>query len=134
MSVLVWVLMGLAIWHFTVWIPDRFWGGIVGAFFGALIGSVLIGLIVNGFSVPSRDDTDLAVARAIVELCQVLGRYCVAEGVETAEQFHLLADLGVDAFQGWLFGHPAPPAEFAELVARGVVDVPARPSSPAAGS
>ena len=62
MAVLVWVMMGLAIWHFTVYLPDRFWGGIVGAFVGALIGSVLLGLIVNGFSVPSRDDTDLVQA------------------------------------------------------------------------
>ena len=52
MAVLVWVMMGLAIWHFTVYLPDRFWGGIVGAFVGALIGAVLFGLIVNGFSVP----------------------------------------------------------------------------------
>ena len=37
-------MMGLAIWHFTIWLPDRFWGGIVGAFVGALIGAVLFGL------------------------------------------------------------------------------------------
>ena len=28
-------MMGLAIWHFTIFLPDRFWGGIVGAFLGA---------------------------------------------------------------------------------------------------
>ena len=39
MGMLVWVMMGLAIWHFTIFLPDRFWGGIVGAFLGALIGS-----------------------------------------------------------------------------------------------
>ena len=32
MSMLVWVMMGIAIWHFMVFVPDRFWGGIVGAF------------------------------------------------------------------------------------------------------
>ena len=36
MGVLVWVMVGLAIWHFTMFLPDRFWGGIVGAFLGAL--------------------------------------------------------------------------------------------------
>ena len=36
MGMLVWVMMGLAIWHFTVFLPDRYWGGIVGAFFGAV--------------------------------------------------------------------------------------------------
>ena len=59
MGMLAWVMMGLAIWHFTIFLPDRFWGGIVGAFLGALIGAVLFGLIVNGFTVPGRHDTDL---------------------------------------------------------------------------
>ncbi len=36
MGMLAWVMMGLAIWHFTIFLPDRFWGGIVGAFLGAL--------------------------------------------------------------------------------------------------
>jgi hypothetical protein len=62
MAVFVWVMMGLALWHFTVFLPDRFYGGIVGAFLGALIGSVVVGLLANGLSVPSRDDTDLAQA------------------------------------------------------------------------
>ena len=62
MAVLAWVMMGLAVWHFTVWLPDRFWGGIVGAFLGALVGSILFGLIVNGFAVPGRDDTNLLTA------------------------------------------------------------------------
>ena len=35
MGALVWVMMGIAIWHFTIFIPDRFWAGIVGAFIGA---------------------------------------------------------------------------------------------------
>jgi hypothetical protein len=62
MGVLAWVMMGLAIWHFTVFVPDRFWGGIVGAFVGAIIGSVLFGLIVNGLAVPGRDDTHIGTA------------------------------------------------------------------------
>ena len=37
MSMLVWVMMGIAVWHFTVFVPDRFWGGIVGAFLAASI-------------------------------------------------------------------------------------------------
>ena len=32
MNLLVWVMMGIAIWHFAVFVPDHFWGGIVGAF------------------------------------------------------------------------------------------------------
>ena len=59
MGMLAWVMMGLALWHFTIWLPDRFWGGIVGAFVGALIGAVLFGLIVNGFHIPGRHATHL---------------------------------------------------------------------------
>jgi hypothetical protein len=59
MGLLGWAMMGIAIWHFTIFLPDRFWGGIVGAFVGALIGAVLIGLAVSGFTVPGRHDTDV---------------------------------------------------------------------------
>jgi hypothetical protein len=62
MSILVWVMMGIAIWHFTVFLPDHFWGGIVGAFIAAIIGAVIIGLIVNGFAVPGRHDTHIGQA------------------------------------------------------------------------
>ncbi len=31
MAALVWVTTGMAIWHFTVFLPDRYWAGIVGA-------------------------------------------------------------------------------------------------------
>jgi hypothetical protein len=55
-------MMGLALWHFTVWLPDRYWGGIVGAFLGALIGAVVFGFLVNGFSVPGRHATDVGTA------------------------------------------------------------------------
>ena len=51
MGVLGWVMMGLAIWHFTIFLPDRFWGGIVGAFVGALVGAVVVGLIIYGVKV-----------------------------------------------------------------------------------
>jgi hypothetical protein len=59
MGMLVWVMVGLAIWHFTIFLPDRFWGGIVGAFCGALLGAVIFGLIVNAGAVPGQHDTNL---------------------------------------------------------------------------
>ena len=62
MSVLVWVMMSIALWHFTVWVPDHFWGGIVGAFLAAVVSSVVFGFIVNGFTVPGRHDTGLEQA------------------------------------------------------------------------
>ena len=62
MSMLVWVMMGIAIWHFTVWVPDHFWGGIVGALLAAIAGSVLFGLLVSGFTIPGESDTHLLAA------------------------------------------------------------------------
>ena len=59
MSMFVWVMMGIALWHFTIFLPDRFWGGIVGAFVAAVIGSVFVGLAINGFTVPGLHDTHL---------------------------------------------------------------------------
>ena len=62
MAVLAWVMMGLALWHFSVFLPDRFWGGIVGAFLGALLGSVVFGLLIHAGGVPSREETGLITA------------------------------------------------------------------------
>ena len=62
MAMLAWIMMGLAIWHFTIFLPDRFWGGIVGAFLGALLGAALFGFIVNGFTVPGQDETHVLQA------------------------------------------------------------------------
>jgi ABC-type Fe3+ transport system permease subunit len=66
MGLLAWVMMGLAIWHYTIFLPDRFWGGIVGAFVGSLVGAVVVGLIIYGvkvsaFRVPGEKATDIAV-------------------------------------------------------------------------
>ena len=62
MALVVWVMMGIAVWHFTVFVPDRFWGGIVGAFMAAFVSSALFGFIVNGGSVPGQDGTELIQA------------------------------------------------------------------------
>jgi predicted lysophospholipase L1 biosynthesis ABC-type transport system permease subunit len=59
MALLGWAMLGIAIWHFTIFLPDRFWGGIVGAFVGATIGAVLFGSILHGFDLPSQDDTSI---------------------------------------------------------------------------
>ena len=66
MGMLGWVMMGLAIWHFTIFLPDRFWGGIVGAFVGSLVGAIVVGLIiyavkVSALRVPGEKATDIGV-------------------------------------------------------------------------
>ena len=62
MAALVWFTMGVAIWHFTVYVPDRFWGGIVGAFIGAAAGAMVTGTIVQIALSRGIGDTDLATA------------------------------------------------------------------------
>lgn len=59
MAVLVWVTTGIALWHFTVFIPDRFWGGIVGAFLGAIVGAMATGAIAQAASGDGVGETDL---------------------------------------------------------------------------
>ena len=66
MGMLGWVMMGLAIWHFTIFLPDRFWGGIVGAFVGSLVGAIVFGLIiyavkVSALKVPGEKATTIGV-------------------------------------------------------------------------
>jgi hypothetical protein len=62
MALLVWTMMGIAIWHFAVFVPDHFWGGIVGAFMAAILGAVVIGLLVQGFTGRDIDTTDIGTA------------------------------------------------------------------------
>ena len=59
MGALAWTMMGLALWHFTIFIPDRFWAGIVGAFLGSVFGAILFGFAIHGFTVPGQDATNV---------------------------------------------------------------------------
>lgn len=62
MALLVWFTMGIALWHFTVFLPDRFWQGIVGAFLGATIGAVVFGGIVEIVTSQGLGSTDVGTA------------------------------------------------------------------------
>ncbi len=70
------------------------------------------------------DASDFAVARAVVDMARAMGRQCVAEGVETATQFHVLSGVGVDFYQGWLFSRAIPAREFRTILSLGPLDVP----------
>lgn len=64
MGMLAWVIMGLALWHYTIWLPDHFWGGIVGAFLASIVGAIVTGiaisLAIHGIAIPGRHATHLA--------------------------------------------------------------------------
>ena len=60
MALLVWFMTGIALWHFTVFLPDHFWQGIVGAFLGAVIGAMASGGAAQIAAGRGIGDTDLA--------------------------------------------------------------------------
>jgi hypothetical protein len=66
MALLVWFTMGIALWHFTVFLPDRFWQGIVGAFLGSVTGAIVFGAIVEIITDKGLGNTDLATALTAV--------------------------------------------------------------------
>ena len=66
MALLVWFTMGIALWHFTVFVPDHFWQGIVGAFLGAVTGALASGAAIQIASGRGLGDTDLGTALAAV--------------------------------------------------------------------
>ena len=59
-----------------------------------------------------------AVVEASLDLARKLGLTTVAEGVETVEDWQMLAELGCDIAQGWLIGRPVPGSELAAAVQR----------------
>jgi hypothetical protein len=59
MAAVVWFTIAVALWHFTIFLPDRFWAGIVGALLGAITGGMISGAIVQIASGRSIGDTDI---------------------------------------------------------------------------
>jgi hypothetical protein len=63
MGVLAWVIIGLALWHYAIWLADHFWGGIVGAFLASIAGAILTGIVISlaadGVAIPARHATHL---------------------------------------------------------------------------
>lgn len=58
--------------------------------------------------------------KAIREFAHYHGARVVAEGVETTAEFRVVADLGIDEAQGYLFARPMPPEDFIKIAGRGL--------------
>jgi ABC-type Fe3+ transport system permease subunit len=86
MALVVFFMMGIAIWHFAVFVPDRFWQGIIGAFIGAVFGSVIFGLIVQEASGKSLGETDLSTALIAIPGTLIGLAVVYAIGVRSEEQ------------------------------------------------
>jgi diguanylate cyclase (GGDEF)-like protein len=59
-----------------------------------------------------RDPSARAIVTTVVRVGQSLHLTVVAEGVETADQFNVLAELGCDVVQGFLYAPPLSPPAF----------------------
>jgi hypothetical protein len=86
MALLVFFMMGIAFWHFTVFVPDRFWQGIVGAFLGAVLGSIIFGMIVQEASGKDLGDTDPSTALISIPGTLIGLAVVYAIGVRTEER------------------------------------------------
>lgn len=68
------------------------------------------------------DPRAISIIKSVVALIRDIGGSVVAEGIETEEQARLLRRVGVDAFQGFLYGTPGPiPQEVAQGRMRSMV-------------
>ncbi len=55
-----------------------------------------------------HDTTRQKLVRSMTSVCRDMGILVVAEGIETEAERDVLADLGCDLLQGYLFGRPGP--------------------------
>ena len=62
MSVLIWAMVGRALWHFAVLVPDRFWGGIIGCLLAALCGGLVTVYLLPAPGIPDGNPPGIAEA------------------------------------------------------------------------
>ena len=62
MSVFVWVMIGVALWHVAVLVPDRFYGGIIGALIAAVAGALVSGYLLPSPGVPTDNPPGVIAA------------------------------------------------------------------------
>ena len=62
---------------------------------------------------------DLAISRAVIAMAHSLRLTVVAEGVETAGQLALLAEMGCDLVQGYYYSQAVAPEAFARMLGEG---------------
>lgn len=82
---------------------------------------------VNGLE---NDQKHRDVVKAIIALAHTLGLASVAEGIETAEQWRLLYEMGCEYGQGYFFSRPADPDRVIEMLQRGWLAATGLPEAP----
>lgn len=63
-----------------------------------------------------RNRDDITLISAIVSIARDMSLITIAEGIESAEQQHILQELGCNIGQGYHFSRPVPAAEMARLL------------------
>jgi EAL domain-containing protein (putative c-di-GMP-specific phosphodiesterase class I) len=71
------------------------------------------------------DEEAAAMVTAVVQLAESLGMTPLAEGIETEEQWHFLAERGCRLGQGYLFSRPLPASELQGALMAGTAGQPA---------
>ncbi len=64
------------------------------------------------------DANDAAISKMVIALADSMGLAVIAEGVENEQQRQVLAELGCNEYQGYLFSHPLPIEELEALIGR----------------
>jgi len=77
----------------------------------------------------SRNSNDAVIVRSTIELGHNLGLRMVAEGVEDAETWHLLRNLGCDIVQGYHLSRPLPAEQITDWLNQRKLRVDLEPSA-----
>ncbi len=81
-------------------------------------------------SAVAGDAENREIVRTVVTLGRSLGLHVVAEGVETAEQFAIVAELGCHAVQGYHFSRPVAEDRAVEFIAAGATSASREADTP----
>jgi membrane protein DedA with SNARE-associated domain len=66
MAIVVWITVGLALWHFSIFVPERFWQGIIGALIGAVTGALVSGALIQVALGRGLNETDMLTFLAAI--------------------------------------------------------------------
>lgn len=69
-----------------------------------------------------NDPYDMAICSAIVTVAHSLELLVIAEGIETEEQYNILARQSCDEAQGYYFSHPLPANEMEKLLEKAFIN------------
>jgi uncharacterized membrane protein YeaQ/YmgE (transglycosylase-associated protein family) len=87
MSAFVWVMMGVALWHLSVLMPDHFYGGIIGALLAAVAGAFASGYLLPSPGIPADNPPGVTTALWSIpgSIIALLGAYLYGARRERAE-------------------------------------------------